>query len=271
VVLAIPVPWPTVIQDTFLPTISLSPAYVATVVAIFGTTISPYLFFWQASQEVEERRIAYPEPPTPDTLRAALRHVRNDTALGMGISCVIAFFIMLTTALTLNAHGTTDIQTSAQAAEALRPVAGNFAFVLFALGMVGTGMLAVPVLAASAAYAAADTFKIPGSLGNKPREAFGFYAIITVATLGGAALDFTAIGPLLQRHRQRCRRGAADGCGNGRSQLPTALGKLRCQRQAACTGMGGHGRHDCQCGGVLCDLAQGLSIARHRAWIECSR
>lgn len=196
VVLAIPVPWGTVIKDTLLPTLSLSPVYIAAVVAIFGTTISPYLFFWQASQEIEERRSEKRGAFSTAEMSDNLRHVRNDTAFGMGISCGMAFFIMLTTALTLNANGITDIQTSAQAAEALRPIVGDLAFLLFALGIVGTGLLAVPVLAASAAYAAADTLKIPGSLGHKPHEARGFYAIITVATLAGVALDFTPIDPI---------------------------------------------------------------------------
>jgi Mn2+/Fe2+ NRAMP family transporter len=169
------------------------------VVAVFGTTISPYLFFWQASQEVEEQRAIDGDEPlldAPDQAVDALWRIKVDTYIGMGFSNLVAFFIMLTTAVTLNAHGVTDIQSSAQAAEALRPVAGDFAFFLFGAGIIGTGMLAIPVLAGSAAYAVAEAFDWRSGLALKPIEARGFYAIIAAATLIGVAIDFTPIDPI---------------------------------------------------------------------------
>ena len=168
-------------------------------VAVFGTTISPYLFFWQASQEVEEQRANDGEEPlreAPEQAAAHLRRISIDTYIGMTFSNLVAFFIMLTTAVTLHAHGVTDIQTSAQAAQALRPIAGEFAFLLFAAGIVGTGMLAVPVLAGSAAYAVAESFRWPIGLGLKLMEARGFYAIVIVATSIGVALNFTHVDPV---------------------------------------------------------------------------
>lgn len=154
-------PWMLVLKDTLLPHLSWKPEYITTVVAVFGTTISPYLFFWQASQEVEEQQInpsAKPLIIAPDQARANFRRIKVDTYIGMGFSNMVAFFIILTTAVTLNAHGVSDIQSSAQAAEALKPIAGNFAFWLFSAGIIGTGLLAVPVLAGSAAYAMAGAF-----------------------------------------------------------------------------------------------------------------
>jgi Mn2+/Fe2+ NRAMP family transporter len=170
-----------------------------TVVAIFGTTISPYLFFWQASQEVEEQRAAKGQQPLKQArqqAREALARIRLDTYIGMGLSNLVAFFIMLTAAVTLHAHGVTDIQTSAQAAEALRPIAGNFAFVLFAAGIVGTGLLAVPILAGSAAYAVAEACRWPIGLGRTLPRAKGFYAILSIATLLGVSINFTPIDPI---------------------------------------------------------------------------
>jgi len=173
--------------------------YITTMVAVFGTTISPYLFFWQASQEVEELnskpggqalRIA------PQLARADFARIKIDTYIGMGFSNLVAFFIMLTTAVTLNANGITDIQTSSQAAMALRPIAGDFAFALFTMGIVGTGMLAVPVLAGSAAYAMAGAFKWKNSLEYTVSVAPQFYAIIVVATAVGTLLIFTPIDPI---------------------------------------------------------------------------
>ncbi len=172
-------------RGTFLPSVSIDAAYLVTLVAVFGTTISPYLFFWQASQEVEEQRAAPGQEPLivkPHQARRNLSRIATDTWLGMGFSNLVAFFIMLTTAVTLHMHGVTDIQTSAQAAEALRPIAGDFAFALFAAGIVGTGLLAVPVLAGSAAYAVAETFEWRIGLGLPLLKARGFYAILTLAT-----------------------------------------------------------------------------------------
>jgi Mn2+/Fe2+ NRAMP family transporter len=166
---------------------------------VFGTTISPYLFFWQASQEVEEQRAAPGQEPllvAPQQARRSLRRITVDTWVGMGFSNLVAFFIMLTTAVTLHVHGVTDIQTSAQAAEALRPIAGQFAFELFAAGIVGTGLLAIPVLAGSAAYAVAETFEWKIGLGLRLAEARGFYAILVAATLIGVSMNFSRIDPI---------------------------------------------------------------------------
>jgi Mn2+/Fe2+ NRAMP family transporter len=168
-------------------------------VAVLGTTISPYLFFWQASQEVEEQRATDGDEPLRDSssgAREQLRRNKIDTWLGMTFSNAIAFSIMLTTAVTLNGAGVTDIQSSAQAAEALKPIAGEFAFVLFAAGIIGTGLLAIPVLAGSAAYAVAEAMRWPIGHGLEPTEAKGFYGIITLATLLGIGIGFTDIDPL---------------------------------------------------------------------------
>ncbi len=191
--------WLHVLKGTFLPHLSWKPEYVTTVVAVFGTTISPYLFFWQASQEVEEQRVnpqAKPLVEAPDQAGANFRRIKVDTYIGMGFSNMVAFFIILTTAVTLNAHGVTDIQSSAQAAEALRPIAGEFAFWLFSAGIIGTGLLAVPVLAGSAAYAMAGTFQWEGSLESNAMSAKRFYSIIAISTLIGVALCFTPIDPI---------------------------------------------------------------------------
>jgi len=198
-VFAVEIPWGEVLRGTIMPLASFGADYVVAVVAVFGTTISPYLFFWQASQEVEEQRAAEGEEPlkeAPEQARAHLRRIKVDTYIGMGFSNLIAFFIILTAAVTLHLHGVTDIETSAQAAEALRPMAGEYAFLLFSAGIVGTGLLAVPVLAGSAAYALAESFKWPIGLGRKLLEARGFYMILTIATLLGVMLNFTSIDPI---------------------------------------------------------------------------
>ena len=198
-VFAVEIPWGEVLRGTIMPLASFGADYVVAVVAVFGTTISPYLFFWQASQEVEEQRAAEGQEPlkeAPEQARAHLRRIKIDTYIGMGFSNLIAFFIILTAAVTLHLHGVTDIETSAQAAEALRPMAGEYAFLLFSAGIVGTGLLAVPVLAGSAAYALAESFKWPIGLGRKLLEARGFYMILTIATLLGVMLNFTSIDPI---------------------------------------------------------------------------
>jgi Mn2+/Fe2+ NRAMP family transporter len=168
------------------------------VVAVFGTTISPYLFFWQASQEAEESRLShrrkYGKQLAPG--ESYFTHIAIDTWIGMSVSNFIAFFIIVTTAATLNAHGVTKIDTAAQAAEALRPIAGDLTFALFAAGIIGTGLLAVPVLAGSAAYAVAETFGLRGSLELPASRALGFYAIVGAATLGGGALALTNLDPI---------------------------------------------------------------------------
>lgn len=198
-VFAVKIPWQEVLSKTLLPSLSWKQEYITTLVAVFGTTISPYLFFWQASQEVEELRAdpeARPLRKTVDKASFHFRRMKIDTFLGMGFSNLVAFFIMLTTAVTLNAHGITDIQTSAQAATALKPIAGEFAFLLFTLGIVGTGLLAVPVLAGSAAYAMAGAFRWKNSLEMKPTAAKEFYGIIAASTLVGVAIGFTSIDPI---------------------------------------------------------------------------
>jgi NRAMP (natural resistance-associated macrophage protein)-like metal ion transporter len=198
-VFVVKVPWGEVFYQTIMPSLSLKADYVVAVVAVFGTTISPYLFFWQASQEVEDQRAAPGEEPlitAPEQARAQLRRIKIDTYIGMGFSNLVAFFIMLTAAVTLHLHGITDIQTSTQAAQALRPLAGDFAFALFSAGIVGTGLLAVPILAGSAAYAVAEAFKWRIGLGLQLLQARGFYTIVVIATILGVALNFTPIDPI---------------------------------------------------------------------------
>jgi Mn2+/Fe2+ NRAMP family transporter len=181
-----------------LPRIVPSPAFWMMIVAILGTTISPYLFFWQASQEVEEMRLHGIQAGQEHaaTLQRAKRRMRLDTVVGMVFSNGVAFFVMLMGAVVLHGAGITDVQTAGQAAQALRPLAGDFAFALFAFGIIATGLLAVPVLAASAAYAVAEAFGWPEGLERHWREAKGFYAIIGVATIVGTGLDFTPIDPM---------------------------------------------------------------------------
>ncbi|MEO8342357.1 MAG: divalent metal cation transporter [Gallionella sp.] len=198
-VFAVHVPWGKMLHGTLAPKIEFSSNYLLIIVAIFGTTISPYLFFWQAAQEVEELAVQRNRASAPNSPHATPHHLRRiniDTILGMAFSNLIAFFIMLTTAVTLYAHGLHDIQTSAQAAEALRPIGGEFTFLLFAGGIIGTGLLAVPVLAGSAAYAVAEIFNWKSSLGMEFKSAKGFYAIIALATLVGVLLDFSPIDPV---------------------------------------------------------------------------
>jgi Mn2+/Fe2+ NRAMP family transporter len=198
-VFVVKVPWSHVLYRTFVPGSTLDVKYAVAVVAVFGTTISPYLFFWQASQEVEDQRAAPLEQPlklAPEQAKRNLQRISTDTNIGMAFSNLIAFFVMLTAAVTLHAHGLTDVATSAQAAEALRPLAGRFAFFLFAAGIVGTGLLAVPVLAGSAAYAVAEAFDWRVGLGRTPLQARGFYTILIVATLLGVALNFTPVDPI---------------------------------------------------------------------------
>jgi NRAMP (natural resistance-associated macrophage protein)-like metal ion transporter len=198
-VFVVGVPWLDIARDLVVPRIEFSGQYLTVVVAVFGTTISPYLFFWQASEEVEEEKQdpgAQPLIRAPDQAEKELTRIHLDTFIGMAFSNVIALFIVLTTAATLHAHGVTNIETSSQAAEALRPIAGDFAFTVFALGIIGTGLLAVPVLAGSAAYALGETMKWKVGLAQKPRRAPAFYLTIVVATGMGAILNFTPIDPI---------------------------------------------------------------------------
>jgi NRAMP (natural resistance-associated macrophage protein)-like metal ion transporter len=198
IVFTVEIPWGAVLTGTFIPNISFSSDYLMLVVAVLGTTISPYLFFWQASQEGEEMRKGRRRPlkelnrgGDPEIKRMAV-----DTTAGMIFSNVVAYFIILTTAVTLHTSGVTDIQTAADAANALRPIAGDFTFLLFAVGIIGTGLLAVPVLAGSAAYAGAEVFGWPSTLEAKFPEAVGFYTIIFAATAIGFGLGFTSLNPI---------------------------------------------------------------------------
>jgi NRAMP (natural resistance-associated macrophage protein)-like metal ion transporter len=200
VVFTVKVPWGDVVLATILPTPSLDKDYLLLVVAVLGTTISPYLFFWQASQEVEEmergRRHRAPLKSLAHGGNPELRRMALDTTVGMIFSNVIAYCIILTAAVTLAASGVKDIQTAADAANALRPIAGDFTFLLFALGIIGTGLLAIPVLAGSAAYGVAEAFGWPSTLEAKFPEAVGFYVIISAATIIGFAMGFTPIDPI---------------------------------------------------------------------------
>lgn len=198
VVMVADVPWETAIGGMLIPRFSFDAAHVTALVAVLGTTISPYLFFWQAGQEVEEqhRRHVKPLCVSPRTAGAELRRIRIDTLVGMGFSHLTALFIVIATAATLHANGITEIETSAQAAEALRPIAGEFAFALFALGIIGTGLLAVPILAGSAAYAVSESFGWAEGLDRKPREARAFYATIALATFAGFLLNYAGVDPI---------------------------------------------------------------------------
>ena len=198
VVLAVDVPWAAAMRGVAIPQFVFDSDHAMALVAVLGTTISPYLFFWQAGEEVEElhRRHLARLGTHPRAAGAELARIRTDTLFGMGFSHLIALFVIIATAATLHANGITQIETSAQAAEALRPIAGGFTFAVFAVGIIGTGMLAVPVLAGSAAYAVAEMFRWPEGLDRRPREAKAFYATIAAATLGGAALSFTALDPI---------------------------------------------------------------------------
>ena len=190
------IPWGTALLATIWPKAHIDSGYFLMVVAVFGTTISPYLFFWQASQEVEEMHRGRRRRPLRELSRGGsveLDRIKFDTTVGMIFSNAIAFFIILTTASVLNAHGITNIGSATQAAEALRPLAGEFTFALFALGIIGTGMLAVPVLAGSAAYGVAEVFGWPATLEAKAPDAVGFYVIIAAATIIGFGLGFTGI------------------------------------------------------------------------------
>jgi Mn2+/Fe2+ NRAMP family transporter len=199
VVLVVDMPWSEVLRGMFIPEIKLNASYLAVVVGVFGTTITPYLFFWQSTHEAEDV-IANPEAQplliAPEQAEHEVKRIRFDTWIGMGFSNLIGLFIILTTAATLHAHGVTDIQTAAQAAEALRPLAGPLAFLLFALGIIGTGLLAVPILAASSAYAVGEALEWEIGLGRRPREARAFYGTLISATVIGTLINFTGIDPI---------------------------------------------------------------------------
>jgi NRAMP (natural resistance-associated macrophage protein)-like metal ion transporter len=204
VILSVSVPWKQAIAESirpwaFLPDDVSLKDYASMIVAVLGTTISPYLFFWQASQEVEDNRRRPGSAELrqyPAYVAEHLSRIKQDTFIGMTFSNLIALCIVIATAVTLNTHGITNIQTSAQAAEALRPVAGDFAFAVFSLGIVGTGLLAVPVLAGSAAFAVSEVFGWKSGLSRGFHEARGFYLIIIAATGIGSAMGFFDIDPI---------------------------------------------------------------------------
>jgi len=198
---AVHVPWSEVLPATFIPHLAWNRDSILMLVAVLGTTISPYLFFWQASLEVEERRVVEKRQTAPlkngdASARRRFGPIVVDTWTGMVLSNVIGFFIIVVTAATLHAHGVTSIDSAAAAAEALRPLAGEFAFLLFAIGIIGTGLLAIPALAGSAAYAIAEAFGWKNSLGLAPWRARGFYVIIAAATLIGSVGALLPINPI---------------------------------------------------------------------------
>ena len=191
--------WAEALTGLFVPRITWSSEFFTTLVAILGTTISPYLFFWQASQEAEDVKANQQRQPlvrAPRQARNAFERIRADTLVGMAFSNLIALAIILTTAATLNQAGITSVATSAQAAEALKPVAGEFAFILFALGIVATGLLAIPVLAGSAAYAIGEACKWPIGLSRPPSKAVAFYSTLTAAAILGVAITLSPIDPI---------------------------------------------------------------------------
>jgi len=199
IVFAVKIDWGAVAGGALLPRFALSGESLTLIVAVFGTTISPYLFFWQSSQEVEDEEAdpkAAPLLEKPQQAPKELERIGWETWVGMGMSNLVAFFIMLTTAVTLNATGHTDIQSTEQAAAALKPIAGEAAFLLFSLGIIGTGLLAVPVLAGSAAYAIGEFFKWPTGLEHPPGKARGFYGVIAAAIVLGIAVDLSPIDPI---------------------------------------------------------------------------
>jgi Mn2+/Fe2+ NRAMP family transporter len=198
-VVLVAVPWHEALHGLLVPTWQNSKDYVSLVVAVLGTTISPYLFFWQASQEAEdqhEQPLREKLTEAPEQAPAAFDRIGLDTWIGMALSNLVALAIMLTAGATLHAAGKTDIDSSQIAAEALRPIAGEFAFLIFALGIIGTGFMAVPVLAGSAAYAIGEALLWPVGLARQPKEARAFYATLAAATAIGTILNFVPIDPI---------------------------------------------------------------------------
>lgn len=193
--------WLAILQSIIIPRISFEKAYLLNIVAILGTTISPYLYFWQADEEVEEeveegKVRSMESTEKPKVSASEIRHMHTDVAAGMFLSNLVMAFIIITTASTLHDSGILDINSAPQAAQALAPIAGNFAYILFAMGIVGTGMLAVPVLAGSAAYAFSEAFGWREGLERKFSRAKGFYSIIIISTLVGLAINFLGINPI---------------------------------------------------------------------------
>jgi Mn2+/Fe2+ NRAMP family transporter len=242
VVVVAQVPWGEALTSLVVPRIEWTGAYATAVVAILGTTISPYLFFWQAGQEIEEQKRHKVKPLciTPKEAGPELKRIRIDTLTGMAFSSIVSLAIVFATAATLHANGIRDIETSAQAAEALRPIAGNFAFALFALGIIGTGLLAVPVLAGSAAYAVTEMFGMAGSLDAKPTKARLFYGTIAVTTLLGVSLQYVGIDPARALYWAAVVNGVLAAPLMVMMMLivrnPRAMGRLTLGRRATITG-----------------------------------
>ncbi len=242
VVIVAQVPWGEALTSLVVPCIEWTGAYATAVVAILGTTISPYLFFWQAGQEIEEQKRHKVKPLciTPKDAGPELKRIRIDTLTGMAFSSIVSLAIVFATAATLHANGIRDIETSAQAAEALRPIAGNFAFALFALGIIGTGLLAVPVLAGSAAYAVTEMFGISGSLDAKPTKARLFYGTIAATTLLGVSLQYVGIDPARALYWAAVVNGVLAAPLMVMMMLivrnPRAMGRLTLGRRATITG-----------------------------------
>jgi NRAMP (natural resistance-associated macrophage protein)-like metal ion transporter len=242
VVIVAQVPWGEALTSLVVPRIEWTGAYATAVVAILGTTISPYLFFWQAGQEIEEQKRHKVKPLciTPKDAGPELKRIRIDTLTGMAFSSIVSLAIVFATAATLHANGIRDIETSAQAAEALRPIAGNFAFALFALGIIGTGLLAVPVLAGSAAYAVTEMFGMAGSLDDKPTKARLFYGTIAATTLLGVSLQYVGIDPARALYWAAVVNGVLAAPLMVMMMLivrnPRAMGRLTLGRRATITG-----------------------------------
>lgn len=199
VALMVDVPWGVVLRRTLVPQFSLASDYVVTVVAVLGTTITPYCFFWQSSEEAEDERVdpgAHALIAAPEEAPRQISRMRLDTYIGMGYSNLVSLSIVVATGATLHPAGVTDIETSAQAAEALRPLAGPLTFALFAVGIIGVGLLAVPVLAGASAYALGEAFGWPVGLGRAPLDARAFYGTIAVSTLIGVAVNFVGLNPI---------------------------------------------------------------------------
>lgn len=198
-VLIVKVPWRTTLFNTFIPNFSFNPVYLTSLIAVLGTTISPYLFFWQASQEVEEIKTKVEDDPlkkSPEQAPKQIQRIKIDTYIGMAFSNLVSYFIILASAVTLHQHHVTEINTAADAAEALRPLAGEFSFLLFSAGIIGTGLLAIPVLAGSAAYAVGEAFRWKIGLEQKPKRARNFYTVLALAILLGLSIDFMPINPI---------------------------------------------------------------------------
>jgi NRAMP (natural resistance-associated macrophage protein)-like metal ion transporter len=196
---SVPLPWPTIAYHTIVPELPLDPPSIAIFVAVLGTTISPYLFVWQSSLEAERARGLPKLRRFSPLIRLAgdeIMRIRVDTFVGMAVAALIAYAVIVTSAATLHSGGMVELKTAADAAEALRPATGAFADYLFALGILGTGLLAVPMLAGSAAYALAEARKHPVGIGRTPNEARVFYGAILVATLAGVVFNFARIDPM---------------------------------------------------------------------------